>query len=138
MDVDYTNELGCDTHVMLQGVEKGVDPAIQVNTLHDLVAEQIASRSGPLNTKDIRFLRTYLGLNPTIFRKRLGLDGNADITALPPETEALLRHEVCQEIQGLETSETELLALIAQDRDSNYRITIDVSNPDNYRVLLAA
>ncbi|MES2931342.1 MAG: hypothetical protein V4682_01415 [Patescibacteria group bacterium] len=138
MDENYTTELGCDTPVTLLGVEGGTEPSLLVNTLHDLVAEQIANRAGPLTTKDIRFLRTYLGLNPMVFKKRLDLDENADITALPPEAEARLRYEVCQEIEGVETSLEELTALIAQSRDLNYRITIDVSNPNNYRVLLAA
>ena len=138
MSENYTSELGCDTPVVLLGVESGTGSALQINVLHNLVAEQIANRAGPLTTKDIRFLRTFLGLNPRVFRTRLNLDENADIAALPADAEARLRYEVCQEIEGAETSIDELMALIAQARDINYLITIDVSNSNNYRVLLAA
>ena len=138
MSENYTSELGCDTPVVLLGVESGTGSTLQINVLHNLVAEQIANRVGPLTTKDIRFLRTFLGLNPRVFRTRLNLDENADIAALPADTEARLRYEVCQEIEGVETSIDELMALIAQGRDINYLITIDVSNSNNYRVLLAA
>jgi len=137
MDRNYTPELGCDTPVTLLGFEDGTEPKLLVNKLHKLVAEQIACRPGPLPTKDIRFLRTFLGLNPKVFRRRLDLDDNADIAVLPADAEARLRYEVCREIEGVETSVDELLALITQGRDLNYRITIDVSNSNNYRVLLA-
>lgn len=138
MDRNFTADFGCDTPVTLIGVEDGTGPALLVNKLHDLVAEQIAARPGPLSTKDIRFLRTFLGLNPKVFRKRLDLDANADIAVLPADAEARLRYEVCQEIEGIETSPDELLALITQNRDLNYQIRIDVTNANNIRVLLAA
>lgn len=133
MDVDYTTELGCDTPVMLLGVEDGTEPSLQLNKLHELVAEQIACRAGPLTTRDIRFLRTYLGLNTMVHRKP-----NLHVSVLPPEDEAYLRYEVCKEIEGVQTSEEELLALIAQHVDPNFKINIDVSDSTCYRVLLAA
>ncbi|MDP3402382.1 MAG: hypothetical protein Q8S35_00290, partial [bacterium] len=111
MDRNYTTELGCDTPVILLGVEDGTEPNLLVNKLHKLVAEQIACRPGPLPTKDIRFLRTFLGLNPKVFRKRLDLDESADIAALPADAEARLRYQVCQEIEDVETSVDEQLAL---------------------------
>lgn len=138
MDRNYTPELGCDTPVILLGVEDGTEPKLLVNKLHKLVAEQIACRPGPLPTKDIRFLRTFLGLNPRVFRKRLDLDENAEIAVLPADAEARLRYEVCQQIEDVVTSVDEQLALIAQSRDLNFRISVDISNTDNYRVLLAA
>ncbi len=138
MGKNFTAEFGCDTPVTLIGVEDGIEPTVLVEKLRDLVAEQIASRAGPLTTKDVGFLRTYLGLNPKVFRRRLELGENADISALPPEAEARLRYQVCQEIEGVHTSLDELLATIAQTRDLNFSVTIDVSNFNNIRVLLAA
>lgn len=140
MDVDYTKLLGSEAPVILTGVQGNKGAAeLRVNLLHDLVAEQIAGRKGPLQTKDIRFLRTYLGLTPLVFKKRLDLDENADLAALlPPDAEARLRREVCEEAGAPVLSTEELEALIAQDADPKFRISIDVSDPNCYRVLLAA
>lgn len=137
MDADYTRLLGCHTPVTLIGLEEGKkSDDLRMNLLHDLVAEQIAHRTGSLALQDIHFLRTYLGLNPKVFRQRLDLEGTVDTSALPAEAEARLRYEACEGIEGLETSTEEFLILISQGQDPAFKIIIDVSDSTCYRVLL--
>jgi len=115
-----------------------------INVLHKAIAQSIVTQKGCMSGKELRFLRTELGMTQTemaelVHHKQLSINrwenGKVQINE---NAEAMIRRHTAEELNlELELTTKELSSLcVASAIDTP--IIIDGSNPKNYRPMKAA
>ncbi len=149
--VDYRyDECGLD-NVILQGLQTTVDDAgdtvinIQkVNPLHRVITHVVASKPTGLLPKEIRFLRTELGLTQAELGRLVGKDpqtvGRWERGETSPDQteEMVIRAHALQTTADLRAVPTMIeLAEMTVKSAATAPFLIDASDPNNYQPLAA-
>ena len=144
----YT-ESGLD-NVLIHGVAVAIDEEgdevvtiRNVNGLHKAIALAIISRHGLMTGKELRFLRTEMGLTQaelakSIHREALGVGRwERGENPIDPNAETVIRL-LARERLGLEMSASvEEMTGYSVETATLLPIQIDASNPDDYRPMAA-
>ncbi|GGK23273.1 helix-turn-helix domain-containing protein [Salinarimonas ramus] len=108
----------------------------RIGRLHRVIAAALLARPGPLAGRELRFLRTEVGLTPADIASRLGVSERevtrweASAAAIPEETDVLVRRLVTDAL------DLPVVDIAPQARRADEApILIDGSDPMNYRVL---
>ena len=114
-----------------------------INQLHKLLAMALATKESGLTPKEVRFLRTELGLTQAELAKVVGRDAQTvgrwergEVAPVEAAVETLVRVLVFQHLQGTLPPLEELSARTLSA--STPPIRVDASDPSHYRVLEAA
>lgn len=114
-----------------------------INQLHRLLRRQVAEKDTGLDHKEIRFLRTELGLTQAQLAQHVHKDAQTigrwerGETPIDGSSEAVLRAMALEGLEGAPVRISELtLKSVQSTVTHNYNI--DASDPAHYRPLLAA
>jgi DNA-binding transcriptional regulator YiaG len=146
-DYHYTAS-GLD-NVILIGLPTLTDDAGEVvinipyiNDLHRLLSEKVASKPTGLQPKEIRFLRTQLGLTQAELAKVVGRDTQTvgrwerGETAPDQSEEMVIRAMALEHVGGREAvPEMGVLARMTTKSAADQPFLIDASDPSNYRAV---
>jgi DNA-binding transcriptional regulator YiaG len=146
-DYHYT-ACGLD-NVVLKGLpvmeDDGGDQVItipKINLLHQLLVNEVATKHGRLNGKEIRFLRTELGMSQSQLAVLVGRDaqsvgrwerGEADVEQA---LEMVIRMKALEYV-NVERPSVDDVAEWTQDSTVQPAILIDAHDPNNYRPIAA-
>ncbi len=148
--LDYRyDECGLD-NVILVGLETCVDDEgsevitiHHINVLHRAITEAIANKPSGLTGKEVRFVRTEMGLTQAELGMRLNKDAQTIArwekgqTPLDPTADTVLRMLVLEHVQGKLPTMKEL-ASWATSSSAEPPILIDATDQEHWRTLEAA
>lgn len=141
-------ECGLD-NVLLQGLPVVIDDFGEevitipnVNILHRLLVVEVATKDGRLNGKEIRFLRTEMGMSQAELAALVGRDpqsiGRWERSEKSPEQaiEMIIRISALEHVESEHPSIEEIASWTAE-RATEPPILIDAHDPNNYRPIAA-
>lgn len=114
----------------------------KINLLHHLLVNEVAAKHGRLNGKEIRFLRTELGMSQGQLAELVGRDsqsiGRWERGESEPEQalEMIIRMKALEYVNGKMPSVDEV-AEWTKDSTIQPPILIDAHDPNNYRPIAA-
>lgn len=143
----YT-ECGLD-NVFIEGMEPVVDDAgdtvyeiPHINELHTVIASEIVEKGAAMSPKELRFLRTALGLTQAELSKIVHADEQTvrrweqGKTPLNSSAETVIRMLALEKL-GIKKKSVEDVAERCVPSADSYIIRIDGSNPENYHPVAA-
>lgn len=143
------DECGLD-NVVLEDFPLQVDDAGEeviaipnVNRLHQVLVRAVAAKMGGLSPKEIRFLRSEMGMSQAELAKLLGRDGQTvgrwerGETNIDQTAETVLRVKAMQSVPGEWISIDEIVSRTVYSAVQT-PILIDAANPLDYRPKTAA
>lgn len=113
-----------------------------INQLHRLLRQQVAEKNTGLDHKEIRFLRTELGLTQAQLAQHVHKDAQTigrwerGETLMDGSSEAVLRAMALEDLEGIHVAMSELTLKSVQSTAS-HAYKIDASDPAHYRALAA-
>lgn len=115
-----------------------------INGLHKAIARTIVSRPSGMNGRELRFLRTEMGLTQAELAEKVKREGLAigrwerGENPIEPNAEAIIRLIAIERLElNLDAQAEEVSSWCVQKADPN-PIVIDASDPNDYRPLKAA
>lgn len=152
MTIDFRYTASGLDNVVLKGLPVQTDDAgeqivaiPQINRLHKLLTHAVASKGTGLQPKEIRFLRTELGMTQAALARVVGKDAQTigrwerGETAPDQSEEMVIRTLALQTADGVSATPLmyELASKTTRSADDQPFI-VDASDPSDYRLPLAA
>lgn len=146
--IDYNyNECGLD-NVILKDLDALINNAGDqvvripaINALHKVLLEAVAVKEGGLNGKEIRFIRTELGLTQSELAKLLGKDGQTigrwerGENPIEQSADTLVRIMAIQHLNGGVIPSIDELAMKSTPSSIQKPYIIDSKDPKNYKLV---
>ena len=116
-----------------------------INSLHSLLRDEVAQKSSGLDPKEIRFLRTELGMTQAQLAQLVHKDAQTvgrwerGDTAIDGASETILRAMTLEDLYPTERQPLSIRDLTARSVRSleSHDYRIDASNPAEYRAIAA-
>lgn len=114
----------------------------KINLLHQLLVNEVAAKHGRLNGKEIRFLRTELGMSQGQLAVLVGRDAQSvgrwerGESELEQALEMIIRMKALEFVNGDRPSVDDVAGW-TQDSTVEPAILIDAHDPNNYRPIAA-